>query len=111
MKKKFLLFILFLIVIFYLSFSNIIFAKNEGFVKNLRDNTPQSIKNFLNDTIFVIPSKKKKNLILERDLASLKESLYKQQLSIEALQNKLNSELITYNSKIKYLNLKIFFSA
>ncbi len=108
MKKKFLLFILFLIVIFYLSFSNIIFAKNEGFVKNLRDNTPQSIKNFLKDTIFVIPSIKKKNLILERDLASLKESLYKQQLSIEALQNKLNSELITYNDTLITKNKKLY---
>ena len=73
------------------------FAKHEGLVKNIRDNVPQSVKKVLKDTIFFAPTLKKKNLSLENQILDLKEKTNKQDLFIDGILNKLNSNNFYYN--------------
>lgn len=99
-KKITILICLFFFLLVYFLLSSLIFAKNEGLAKLVRDNTPFAIKNFLKQTVFIIPTLKKQNLILERNFKSLKENYYEQQLSIKGLQNKLKSGLIIFDGTI-----------
>ena len=67
-KKITILICLFFFLLVYFLLSSLIFAKNEGLAKLVRDNTPFAIKNFLKQTVFIIPTLKKQNLILERNI-------------------------------------------
>lgn len=99
-KKTIIILIFFTLIISYFIVSKFMFARHEGLVKNIRDTVPDSVKKVLKDTFFFVPTLKKKNLKLENQILDLKRKSNEQELFIDGILNKLNSNNFYHNKII-----------
>ena len=108
-SKKYLIILIFVIsCLFYLL--GVILINNNEYNKyfHLKSIIPNSIKHYLKNTIFIIPSLKKEIKILSENNQELEQELGKKQKKIDQLRNKLLTKLEeTANFNIQKKNHKI----
>jgi hypothetical protein len=112
-KNTVIILIFFTLIISYFIVSKLMSASHEGLVKNIRDNVPESIKKILKDTIFTIPTLKKKISKSENQISKLEKKSNEQGLLIDGILNKLNSnnfhqnKILLSEKNLKYELTKI----